>query len=273
MKRKQFFLMLPVVGLALCLLANVVLAMDQASQEVAAVDAGAGSDLVLTSISGPAKAFLNQTISLTYHVENQGAEDSGAYRVRLYLSRDTVIDPDADHLVKEVAFPGGLPAGQSKKTTTRVTVPELGTGRFYYGGAVGTSSSVSSKQVAIVRFEADDANGTVTDHRSGLMWQRADDGTMRTWGEAVAYCDQLVLGGHEDWRLPRIKQLLSIVSYSHYDPAIYSAFDVRRGHYWSSSVNVYYYGYAFQVYFFDGSVSWDSWGYYYYVRCVRGGPW
>jgi hypothetical protein len=57
-------------------------------------------------------------------------------------------------------------------------------------------------------------DGTISDLATGLMWQAADDGIARDWGSALAYCDTLRLGGHEDWRLPDAKELQSIVDYS-----------------------------------------------------------
>ena len=54
--------------------------------------------------------------------------------------------------------------------------------------------------------------GIVIDNRSGLMWQRqVPDGGMQL-DVAVGYCDALSLGGYSDWRLPKIIELLSIVS-------------------------------------------------------------
>ncbi len=53
-------------------------------------------------------------------------------------------------------------------------------------------------------------DGTVTDLRSGLIWQQADDGQRRTWQAAVDYCADLNLGGYGDWRLPTRRELYSI---------------------------------------------------------------
>ena len=61
---------------------------------------------------------------------------------------------------------------------------------------------------------ADNGDGTVTDTATGLMWQQADDGVARDWGEALAYAEDLTLAGHGDWRLPNAKELQSIVDYS-----------------------------------------------------------
>ncbi|WP_417807129.1 DUF1566 domain-containing protein [Thioclava sp.] len=60
----------------------------------------------------------------------------------------------------------------------------------------------------------DNADGTVTDTATGRMWQQADDGTRREWDDALAYCEALDLGGHQDWYLPNSKELQSIVDYA-----------------------------------------------------------
>lgn len=64
----------------------------------------------------------------------------------------------------------------------------------------------------------DHDDGTVSDDNTGLMWQQAnaEDGPgdfQFNWSEALEYCESLSLAGHEDWMLPDIKQLLSIVDY------------------------------------------------------------
>lgn len=64
------------------------------------------------------------------------------------------------------------------------------------------------------------APGEVRDDASGLSWQARDDGTPRTWPEALAYCEALRLGGHDDWRLPNVKELEGIVDYSRHAPAL-----------------------------------------------------
>ena len=66
----------------------------------------------------------------------------------------------------------------------------------------------------------DNGNGAVTDRASELVWQQSDDGKTRNWEGALAYCEGLTLGGHNDWRLPNVKELQSIVDYSRHDPAL-----------------------------------------------------
>lgn len=69
----------------------------------------------------------------------------------------------------------------------------------------------------------DNGDGTVSDTATGLMWQQADNGAGTIWGEALAYCENLSLAGYDDWRLPNIKELHSIVDYSRSPDATNSA--------------------------------------------------
>jgi hypothetical protein len=56
-------------------------------------------------------------------------------------------------------------------------------------------------RAATGRF-VDNGDGTVTDTRRQLMWQKGDNGNEVTFGRAQEYCRNLRLGGHADWRLP-----------------------------------------------------------------------
>lgn len=60
----------------------------------------------------------------------------------------------------------------------------------------------------------DNGDGTVTDRATGLMWQRADSGYGMFWAEALAYAEGATLAGYDDWRLPDVKELQSIVDYT-----------------------------------------------------------
>jgi pimeloyl-ACP methyl ester carboxylesterase len=132
-------------------------------------------------------------------------------------------------------------------------------------------SILSVPQVGAANL-VDNGNGTVTDNRTGLMWQQGEPGSM-TWGNALSYCEGLSLGGYSDWRLPNIKELESLTDDTRYSPAIDTSFFPNAyAYYWSSTTYAFYPDRAWYVFF--------KYGYVYvsdkyfagnYVRCVRGG--
>jgi hypothetical protein len=70
---------------------------------------------------------------------------------------------------------------------------------------------------------ADDGDAAVTDLATGLMWQKADSGVGLNWQEALTYCESLDTAGYNDWRLPNVKELQSIVDYGRSPDATNSA--------------------------------------------------
>jgi hypothetical protein len=64
----------------------------------------------------------------------------------------------------------------------------------------------------------DNGDGTVTDLNTGLMWQQ-DPGDKVTYAQAVAGADNFNLAGYDDWRLPTIKELYSLILFSGTDPS------------------------------------------------------
>jgi hypothetical protein len=123
-------------------------------------------------------------------------------------------------------------------------------------------------------FYSDNGNGTVTDAKTGLMWQQGEPGQM-TWPDALNYCEilELPLGsGQRDWRLPNIKELESITDVAIYDPAIDRNFfpNTIASDYWSSTSDAGEPLFAWDVSFAYGSVGRGEKGINDYVRCVRG---
>lgn len=57
-------------------------------------------------------------------------------------------------------------------------------------------------------------DGTITDEATGLMWLQDDNAKGLLWEEALEYAENFEYAGHDDWRLPDIKELQSIVDYS-----------------------------------------------------------
>lgn len=79
-------------------------------------------------------------------------------------------------------------------------------------------------------------NLTITDNVTGLMWQKGDGGEM-TIENAITYCDNLVLGGFSDWRLPTPIESFSILNHQNSNPAINTNFfTLTTAEYWWTSV-------------------------------------
>jgi hypothetical protein len=158
-------------------------------------------------------------------------------------------------------------------------------------GIIDKGAKVSLYKVRCVRGTPDPAasytangNGTVTDNVTGMMWeQKTDDGGNRdkdntyTWKDALAYCENLVLGSFSDWRLPNPKELERLVDLSTSSPAIDTSLFLHtsNGYYWTSSTCVGCHKFkAFAYNFSDGEL---YFGVKYrdgnypenYARCVR----
>ncbi len=90
---------------------------------------------------------------------------------------------------------------------TEIEYPEAGAAYF------GQDAHYHGNQPA---YRAN-GDGTVTDLNSGLMWQ-ADPGGKKTYTQAVAGAARCRTGGYDDWRLPTIKELYSLIQFSGTDP-------------------------------------------------------
>ena len=113
----------------------------------------------------------------------------------------------------------------------------------------------------------------MTDNCTGLMWQQDTAPGTYTWQEALKYCEGLDLGGHDDWRLPNVRELHSIVDYGRVLPAIDPVFGAQSDWYWSSSSSAAFPDVAWDVRFYDGNVFRGSRkGGGGFVRAVRNAP-
>ena len=83
----------------------------------------------------------------------------------------------------------------------------------------------------------DNGDGTVTDTVTGLICLKAVAAGLFTQPQAVAFCPTLNLGTHNDWRLPTIIELVSIVDLGQANPSINgTAFPATPASaFWSSS--------------------------------------
>jgi len=113
----------------------------------------------------------------------------------------------------------------------------------------------------------------VLDRETGLIWM-ADTvgaGTPYKWSEAKVAAASVRIGKHSDWRLPTIKELLSLVDYERFSPAIETAFfKAESSWYWSSTpVASSPAGYAWSVNFSYGGAYVYNQSSTAFVRAVR----
>ncbi len=134
----------------------------------------------------------------------------------------------------------------------------------------------------------DNGNGTVTDLTTNLMWQQCSAGqsvpgcagtaATYTWDSgtpsALSYCQNLTLGGYSDWRMPKIKELQSIVDMTKSSGATINTTyfpNTQSSDYWSSTTYAPNTSGAWIVNFSQGYTNGDYKTNASYVRCVRGG--
>ena len=85
------------------------------------------------------------------------------------------------------------------------------------------------------------ATSTVTDTKTGLVWQRPEDGGLYTWLDAKSHCNALnaiSFGGFMGWRLPTMKEVQTIVEDGP-NPTIDPAFTGTKSEfYWTTTPSV-----------------------------------
>lgn len=111
-------------------------------------------------------------------------------------------------------------------------------------------------------------DGTISDTKTGLIWQ-AEHTKPVPWDEAMEYAKNLKFAGQEDWRLPTIEELLTLVDSTHRNPATEFPGAIPYG-FWSSSSYAADTSYAAYVSFYSGSVLHVSKTNNCHFRCVRG---
>jgi len=107
----------------------------------------------------------------------------------------------------------------------------------------------------------------VTDSTTGLLWTKEYVRDV-TWRNAIAHCESLNYGGYNDWRLPNVKELSTLIDDTLSSPT--STFpDMPQNHLWSSSSDVSDTSIAWVVYFTGAGVHSDDKVTTNYALCVR----
>ncbi len=125
-------------------------------------------------------------------------------------------------------------------------------------------------------FLRDNVKDIVLDTRTNLMWQDFKREDNMNWESAIKNCEDSTHAEFNDWRLPNINELQSIVDYTLVDPAMSLGFknivysNKPKALYWSSSTYMGKHKSAWTVNFKNGQ---DTYGSLKtksnYVCCVR----
>ena len=149
----------------------------------------------------------------------------------------------------------------------------------------------------------DNGDGTIIDLNTGLMWEKkSNDGGLHDWGNKYLWSfafkttiwdwlDQVNaeggkgFAGHNDWRIPNVKELMSIVDFGTFGPAVDSAFNngnkpgctvldcslTAASLHWSSTALATIPDGAWGVFFVNGIANFDDKSDLNVIRAVRAG--
>ena len=85
-------------------------------------------------------------------------------------------------------------------------------------------------------FTVDGTGLCMTDNLTGLMWVRTPDSALRTWATALTYANGLSICGYDDWRLPNVNELESLINVEQTNSAAWlntQGFSNVQAGYWS----------------------------------------
>jgi Protein of unknown function (DUF1566) len=136
---------------------------------------------------------------------------------------------------------GGEGGGGSAPTP--VTWPDSRTVRCINGAIVAPCPSPMNDyygqdgnyQIAVPVYTVDDL--TVTDSITQLVWEKAAEDVNFSLDAAAQHCAEFsasLVGGHDDWRLPTRRELVSILDYGD-EKTLPEEFTSFSGFYWSSN--------------------------------------
>ena len=128
------------------------------------------------------------------------------------------------------------------------------------------------KELEDIKNDFKEMGELIMDRATGRMWQKAGAEGYVTYEEAKAYIDELnqqKFAGYDDWRLPTIPELASLVEKDKQENGMYLSplFDTTQFWCWSADVTIP--KIAWLVDFKHGTVNAALRSYYNYVRAVR----
>lgn len=200
--------------------------------------------------------------AVAYCAELELANQSD-WRLPTALELATIID----FARSKPAFPEVLAGQNGHYWTSTPYVGYVGPA-WYVNFAFGTSefnAGTDTRQVRCVRGTtipppSPTAQGNlVADASSGLVWAKSASAAGKTWQEALAACRTQVIDRYNDWRLPDILELRTVIDYTRVSPAIDATVFVGVDSvFWTSSTFASYADIAWQVNFQAGTAAGES---------------
>lgn len=145
----------------------------------------------------------------------------------------------------------------------------------------GRLNANNKTRYRLIRIAGDDV---ISDLATALMWAAVgnaagcNNGNTINWASGIAYATNLNFAAFTDWRMPNLKELLSIVEY---DAALWVAVQpviqqppfsfTIRDEYWTSTALIFDSTRAQCVDFSHGHMAWAWKTGLAYLRCVRKG--
>ncbi len=118
----------------------------------------------------------------------------------------------------------------------------------------------------------DNGDGTITDHITGLMWQKTGSDYYMPYEEGHIYIQEMnrnKFADYEEWRLPTIEEMSSLIKLEKQTNDLYinPIFEEKQRWCWTSDKHDL--GGVWLVNFSHGYFDWNSFNYTSYVRAVR----
>jgi len=147
--------------------------------------------------------------------EDQGAEDQGAED---QSSGDAAVEDQTGDESPDTGSncPSEQPARLSAVTDSNLTLCYNNRGEEISCPESGERSFGQDAQYEGTRpsFSLVCDESAVLDNNTGLMWERAHHPERVNYATAAAACEDLAIGDFDDWRMPSIRELLSISDWS-----------------------------------------------------------
>lgn len=150
-------------------------------------------------------------------------------------------------------------------------------------GATMTHTRCVSGPPPLADSWTDNGDGTVTDNRTNLIWQKCSRGqnndatctgtaTTSNWLTAVTYCNSLVLASRA-WRLPNLNELFSTSDQTRASAPMINVTNfpsTQSNNYWSSTSYSTNSSFHWRLNYSDGTTNYAANTSSFYARCVTG---